>query len=162
METAVGFFGGYVYDGTRWLPLPEEGGHDLAEPWLSVDMHDSDISTVVYRPAEPGSGVAYLGDTPRTYFEDEAASAPTDVAREAAGLAAWWSRRQHGASEAERGAKERELAAYLAEDIDPDELDWDGEEENIDDLDDGEVFVEVKTARFLTALGLPLPADLAR
>jgi hypothetical protein len=29
-----------------------------------------------------------------------------------------------------------------------------------DDADDGEVFVEVKVARFLTALGLPLPEDL--
>jgi hypothetical protein len=160
METAVGFFGGYVYDGTRWLPLPDEGGLDLAEPWLSVDIHDSDITTVVYHPAGPGSGIAYLGDTPRTYFEDEAASEPTDVAREAAGLATWWSRRQHHAGAAERDAKERELLAYLAGDADPDELDWNSEED-VDDLDDAEVFVEVKTARFLTALDLPLPADLA-
>lgn len=158
---AVGLFGRYVYDGTRWLPQEDERVLDLAEPWLSVDIHDSDITTVVYRPAGPGRGVAYLGDTPRTYFENENASAPTDVAREAAGLASWWAQRQHGGSEAERGAKERELVAYLAEDTDPAGLTFD-EDEDIDGLDDGEIFVEVKTARFLAALDLPVPDDLAR
>ncbi|MEV7986869.1 hypothetical protein [Micromonospora sp. NPDC085948] len=59
-------------------------------PWLLVDIHDSDSATLTYRPAGPGTGVAYLGYTPRTYFENPDASAPTDAVREAAGLSAWW------------------------------------------------------------------------
>jgi hypothetical protein len=49
--------------------------------------------------------------------------------------------------------------AYLASDTGPsqdeEDLDEDGE-----DLDDAEVFVEVKTARFIDALGLPMIEDL--
>ncbi len=61
----------------------------VPEPWLLVDIHDSDIATIAYRPTGSGSGVAYLGVTPRTYFEDPGASAPSDVAREAGGLVEW-------------------------------------------------------------------------
>lgn len=156
----MGFFGSYVFAGTGWTPVPDEHVLDFAEPWLSVDIHDSDITTVEYRPTGPGSGVAYLGETPRTYFEDETASAPTDVALEAAGLASWWalSRGRDGAA---RAAKERELAAYLAEDTEPPALDDDDQPVDGAPTDDGDVFVEVKTARFLTAMDLPLPDDLA-
>jgi hypothetical protein len=52
-----------------------------------------------YEPAGPGSGTAYLGYTPRTYVDDESASAPADVLREAEGLASWLAR-QHGRSNA--------------------------------------------------------------
>jgi hypothetical protein len=45
------------------------------------------------------------------------------------------------------------LVAYLAEDTDPAELTFD-EDEDVDGLDDGEIFFEVKTARFLAALDL--------
>jgi hypothetical protein len=66
---------------------------DGPEPWLVVDIHDSYVATIAYRPAGSGSGVAYLGVTPRTYFEDPDASAPTDVVREArARSAPPWSR----------------------------------------------------------------------
>jgi hypothetical protein len=34
------------------------------------------------------------------------------------------------------------------------------DEEDEEDLDDGDVFVEIKTARFPRTLGLPLPEDL--
>jgi hypothetical protein len=153
----MGFFGTFVFDGSTWLTEPGAQKR-VGEPSLLVDIHDSDIATIVYRPAGPGSGVAYLGFTPRSYFEDDDASAPTDVAREAAGLAAWW-RLRASASDAEAAAKEQELAGYLAADISPDE-DVDAAEIGRE-LDDAEVFVEVKTARFLAALGLPLPEDLA-
>ncbi|MFC0435703.1 hypothetical protein [Kutzneria buriramensis] len=153
----MGFFGTFVFDGSAWLTEPGAEKR-VGEPSLLVDIHDSDIATIVYRPAGPGSGVAYLGFTPRSYFEDDAASAPTDVAREAAGLAAWW-RLRSSASDAEVAAKQQELAGYLAEDISADE-DVDAAEIGAE-LDDAEVFVEVKTARFLAALGLPLPEDLA-
>jgi hypothetical protein len=156
----VGFFGTYLYDGSRWTAHQPDQPPTVAEPWLVVDIYDSDITTLLYRPAGPGSGLAYLGDTPRTYFEDAGASAPTDVVREAAGLGFWWAQLRGGASDAERRTKEAELAAYLAEDRDPAEIDLDDEED--DELDDADVFVEVKTARFLAAIDLPLPDDLAR
>ncbi|HEY0697184.1 MAG TPA: hypothetical protein VGD43_05170, partial [Micromonospora sp.] len=46
---------------------------------------------------------------------------------------------------------------YLAEDEDPEGDDWD---EDVDELDDEDVFVEARTVRFLTALNLPTPDDL--
>jgi hypothetical protein len=108
----MGFYGTYLFEGGAWRtnevgPAIDELGFairgdelpDAAEPWILVDIHDR-------------SGTAYLGLTPRTYLDDERASAPTDVACE--------------------------------------------------DLDDADVFVEVKTGRFLAALDLPVPADLQR
>ncbi|MDQ1292622.1 MAG: hypothetical protein QG608_502 [Actinomycetota bacterium] len=98
-----------------------EGGEspDNAEPWLLVDIHDSDIATITYRPAGLGTGVAYLGCAPRTYFEDLQASAPTDVAREAAGLATWWASTHPGVGDAERNVVEAALIPCLAADLDP-------------------------------------------
>lgn len=155
----MGFFGTFVFDGSTWLTEPGAEKR-VGEPSLLVSIHDSDIGTIVYRPAGPGTGTAFLGYTPRSYFEDESASTPTDVAREAAGLAAWWRSRVPGATDEEAAAKEQELAAFLAEDIDPDE-EFDPAELDETELDDAEVFVELKAARLLTALGLPLPEDLA-
>ncbi|KAB8196345.1 hypothetical protein FH608_006180 [Nonomuraea phyllanthi] len=152
----MGFFGTYFYDGVRWQEREPDQEQDLAEPWLMVNIYDSDIATVIYQPTGPGAGVAYLGYTPRTYFEDPEASAPTDVEREAAGLVSWWSHVHGVADGAEREVKERELRAYLAEDIAPEDVEWD-EEEDVDQLDDAEIFVEVKTVRFLGALDLPVP-----
>ncbi|MFG1851433.1 hypothetical protein ACGFJT_06290 [Actinomadura geliboluensis] len=160
-EILMGFFGTYVYDGARWLEHLPDQPPDLEEPWLMVDVHDSDIAIIVYRPMGPGTGVAYLGHTPRTYFEDEGASAPTNTAREAAGLTAWRDQVHGGVGEAGREAKESQLVAYLAADIDPAEIEV-HEDEDVDELDDEEIFVEVKAGRFLAALDLPVPADLSR
>jgi hypothetical protein len=158
---SVGFFGGYVFDGSTWCGLDPDSSQalELAAPWLSVDIYDSDIATVRYEPAGPGSGIAYLGCTPRTYFEDDSASAPTDVLREAEGLAFWLARQQGRGDEAEL----RELiASFLADDIQEQQLDDDdsGFEDDADDLDNAEIFVEVKAARFLQAVGLPVPHEL--
>jgi hypothetical protein len=158
--TLMGFFGAYLFDGSRWTLHQPDQLPAVAEPWLMIDIHDSDITTVVYRPAGRGSGVAYLGVTPRTYFEDEGASPPTDVAREAAGLVDWWAQRRAGLGEITRATKESELATCLAEDVDPAEIDLE-EDEDVDELDDAEIFVEIKTARFLTLLDLPVPEDLS-
>jgi hypothetical protein len=152
----VGFFGTYAYEHGSWKTLPEGELPPLAEPFLWIDIHDSDITSVVYAPAGPGAGVAYLGLTPRTYFENPNASDPTDVLREAAGLAAWWALSNSG----DVPAKQAELLAFLAEDEDPNGFEWD-ESEDVDEIDDGEVFVEVKTRRFLAALDLPLPDGLS-
>lgn len=156
----MGFFGTYLFDGSRWTLHHPDQLPAVAEPWLTIDIHDSDITTVVYRPAGRGSGVAYLGYTPRTYFEDEGAWPPTDVAREVRGLVDWWAQLRGGLSDVARAAKETELAAYLAEDVDPAEIDLE-EDEDADELDDAEIFVEVKTARFLTVLDLPVPEGLS-
>jgi hypothetical protein len=152
----IGYFGGFLFDGQSWTDTEADG---IVPPdvgyCLHVDIYDSDIATITYHPAGPGSGVAYLGYTSRTYFEDPKTSPPTDVNREAAGLAAWWVHRQAGAEEADRDATAAGLLTYLAEDLDPNDIDLD--EETEEDLDDAEVFVEVKTDRFLVALGLPPP-----
>ncbi|GLY52829.1 hypothetical protein [Lentzea sp. NBRC 102530] len=153
----MGFFGTFAYENGSWKTLSEGELPPLAEPSLWIDVHDSDITSVVYAPAGPGSGVAYLGLTPRTYFENPNASDPTDVLREAAGLAAWWGELNPGG---DVPSMQAELLQYLAEDEDPHGFEWD-ESEDVDEIDDGEVFVEVKTRRFLTALGLPLPAELS-
>jgi hypothetical protein len=158
----MGFFGRYVFDGSTWhgLDLDSDQVPELAAPWLRIDIYDSDIAAVQYEPAGPGSGIAYLGYTPRTYFEDESASAPADVRREAEGLASWLARQQGGDDEAEL----REMiASFLAGDVQERHLDDGGSdsEDDAGDLDDGEVFVEVKVARFLRAVGLPVPGDLS-
>jgi hypothetical protein len=156
----MGFFGTYLFDGRSWSTHQPDSLPATSEPWLVVDIHDSDIATITYRPAGPGTGVAYLGHTPRTYFEDPQASAPTDVAREAAGLATWWALSFPGASDAERGSMEAVLAPYLAADLDPGDIDEDDEDD--EDLDEAEIFVEIKTSRFLATMGLPLPDELSR
>ncbi|HEX6500947.1 MAG TPA: hypothetical protein VF054_18235 [Micromonosporaceae bacterium] len=155
----MGFFGTYLYDQHGWKIQQPGASPEVAEPWLMLDIHDSDVATVTYRPAGPGSGTAFLGCTPRTYFADESASAPTDVNREAAGLATWWAHLRDGVSDAERDAKCSQILGYLAEDGDPECDDWD-EDEDVDEFDDGDIFVEATTVRFLTALDLPIPDDL--
>jgi hypothetical protein len=154
MIAFMGFFGTYLFDGTDWTQ------HDLRrtprEPWLLIDIHDSDIATVVYRPAGPGSGIAYLGVTPRTYFEDEGASEPTNVAQEADGLAAWWEAFHPDATALARADKADELRAFLAEDgVSVGDDDGTG-----DEVDDADLFVEVRTSRFINTLGLPVPDGL--
>ena len=171
----MGFFGTYLYEAGNWhydvLPARDEVWRPVrgdeppaaTEPWLLVDIHDSDITILTYRPAGPGSGTAHLGITPRSYFEEESASAPTDVDREAAGLAAWW-QAARGAGPDEAVTKQAELAQFLAGDLAPEDLTDDDIEEY--DFDEGavfvdeDIFVEHRTARFLTALGLPLPEGL--
>ena len=152
----MGFTATYLYDGTRWVSHDPEEIPAVAEPWMLVSIHDSDICTVMYRPAGPGSGTAYLGYTPRTYFEDETASEPTNVTREADGLAAWWANLHPASNPAMTAARASELLGFLAEDDAP--IDEDIED---DALDDADVFVEIKAARFLAALGLPIPQELS-
>lgn len=155
----MGFFGSFVFDGRSWVPQERATAStsDIVGRCLRVDIHDSDIAIVTYRPTGPGSGIAYLGDTPRTYFGDPDASAPTDVAREAAGLAAWWADQRGGATDIERNAKAATLIAYLAEDQDPADIDLD---EDDGDLDDADIFVEGKAVQLLIALDLPVPDEL--
>jgi hypothetical protein len=154
----VGFFGGYVFDGSTWRGFDPDSDQwpDIAAPWLSVYIHDSDFATVRYEPGGPGSGIAYLGCTPRVYFGDESASAPADVAREAEGLAFWLARRQGRSGEAEL----RDLiASFLVGDIREQQL-HDDASAGAGDLDDADMFVEIKVSRFLAAVELPVPPEL--
>jgi hypothetical protein len=112
MGATMGFFGTYLYAQNRWSEHSAGFLPTVTEPWLLVDIHDSDFTIVTYRPAGPGSGVAYLGITPRDYFEDPTASEPTDVTGEAAGLAFWWTQ-MHSTGD---GAKAGQLATFLAAD----------------------------------------------
>ncbi len=149
----MGFFGTHLFDGKAWSQSDPDEEPELAPPWLFVDIHDSDWATIRYQPAGPGSGVAYLGYTPRIYFEDDSASEPTDVLREAEGLTAWWAAFHRRTDNLEREAKAAELRSYLASHDPVDEED--------DEEDDADAFVEIKAARFLEALGLPVPDELA-
>jgi hypothetical protein len=166
----MGFFGGYIFDGHGWLEFEPSSGTvpEVGSPWLKVVIFDSDIADISYHPAGPGTGVAYLGYTPRAYFEDESASAPTDVEREAAGLAAWVAAYQGGGDET---ALQDLIAPFLAADDDDDDevgdedpegawADDEPDPEGDDDLDDADTFVEAKLARLFEAIGLPLPEDL--
>ena len=116
----MGFFGGYIFDGQGWLEFEPASGTvpEVGTPWLKVVIFDSDIADISYHPAGPGTGVAYLGYTPRVYFEDENASAPSDVEREAAGLAAWVAAYQGGGDET---ALQDLIAPFLASDEDEDD-----------------------------------------
>ena len=86
----AGFFGTHLYDDRQWHDVEPGIQPEGPRPWLLADIHDSDITTLTHHPAGEGTGIAYLGTTPRTYCENPDASAPTDVAREAAGLAGRW------------------------------------------------------------------------
>lgn len=81
----MGFTGEVVTDGRAWLP---EGAPSGA-PWLKVDVFDSDIGALEYWPHLGGSGVAFAGVSPATYYEDDSIP-PTDKAREIAALSAWF------------------------------------------------------------------------
>jgi len=114
-------------------------GNSVVAPYLTVDIHDSDIATISYEPGPESGGLVYLGFQPRDYFEDDSASADVDLDRQAAALAAW----AHGATGVTIEAAS--IRPLLAED---------GVEEPVD------VFVEEAVARLLEILGLPrLPLD---
>ncbi|MER7284073.1 hypothetical protein ABT369_57670 [Dactylosporangium sp. NPDC000244] len=150
----MGYFAAFLFDGTAWAPADsDEIEVPESEHWMHLDIHDSDLTFVSYRPVGAGTGVCYLGFTPRTYFDEPTASAPTDVQRECAALADWWAGWRGGATDAERTAMAERLRPYLAEDEEQPEIDPD--EEDDEDDEDADVFVEVKTDRFIAALELP-------
>jgi hypothetical protein len=144
----------YIFDGQRWLDVESEQGLPMAavEPWLAIQVHDSDYASVRYAPAGTGSGAAYLGLTPRVYIEDDDASPPSDAEREAEAIATWVSSTPLSVP----GTREQlssVVRAFLAEDDDPEPAD-DAEP------DDADVFAENKARLFLQALELPVPDDL--
>ena len=130
----MGYFGTFIYRDGDWR---EHGGTDAE---LVVDIHDSDIATIDYRPAPPGLGRFYLGFQPRDFFEDPEASRPIDVPAEVHGFVVWALRTL---GHAPRPEDVRRLVA----------------ENGAEDAED--VFVEDTAARLIELLGLPLPPALA-
>ncbi|RSM88717.1 hypothetical protein DMH04_08860 [Kibdelosporangium aridum] len=142
----MGFSGAYLYDGTQWTRQQSGQLPDIAEPWLMVDVHDSAYTTITYRPTGSGSGVAYLGRAPRG--ADQAAD----------GLVEWWARTHEAAGPSEFDSKKEQIAAYLSTvDNSATVKPGDGGQP-----DPAETYAELKTARFLVALGLPVPDELVR
>ncbi len=130
----MGYFGTFIYRDGEWR---DHGGGTTE---LVVDIHDSDIATVDYRPAPPGLGRFYLGIQPRDYFADPDASRPLDIPAEVDGFIGW-AERTLG-----RAPYPEDIRELVAED---------GIEEPEDD------FVEDTVARLIRLLGLPLPPALA-
>ncbi|GIG28136.1 hypothetical protein [Cellulomonas marina] len=122
-----------TYGGGEW------GGDPADEPSLTIEVHESDLATVTYRPAPEGLGRFYLGYQPRDYYDDPAESEPVDLAGEAEAFAAWAA--EVGHDDVQPG----EVRALLAE-------------EGVEDPQD--VFVEETVERLLRLVGLPVPDAL--
>lgn len=130
----MGLFLTQTFAAGKW-----SAGEAADAPFLTVDIHDSDIATVSYEPSPETGGLVYLGFQPRDYFEDETASAEVDLDGQASALAAW----AHDVTGAE--VDSASIRALLAEDQ---------VEEPLDAL------VEDAVARLLQLLGVPsLPLD---
>ncbi len=86
----MGLFARFTHSEGQWREA-----ESASEPYLFIDVHDSDIATVDYRPSFSGTGRFYLGTEPRIYFEDDKASEPVDREVEAQGFAQWV-RQVHG------------------------------------------------------------------
>lgn len=130
----MGFFGTYAWDSVGRLTDAGEG-----EVALRIDIHDSDVGTIDYRPAGGGSGRCYVGYEPREYFDDPTASQPSDADAEAQALATW------ARVVLQRDVASSEIRPLLAES---------GSEPDDD-------FVEDTVRRLLRLLDLPLPGELA-
>lgn len=135
----MGFFGTYEYTQAGWSPGDPDAGPSETEPRLWLDIHASDFATVAYAPSGPGSGVAYLGYSPRVYFETDEASEPTNPAREALGLATWVAALQ---PQVDIESKQAAIATFLAGDEAPNE--------EVDSDDDADVFVSSRLSELST------------
>jgi hypothetical protein len=152
----MGFSGTYLYDGRRWMSQERGQRPEVAEPWLMVDVHDSDFTAITYCPAGPGNGVAYLGRAPRGTLKGDKTWTAADIEREAGGLVSWWARIHGSVDETGLEAKKRQIAEYLSGDGGSAEVKpGDGGQR-----DAAELFAELKTSRFLVALDLPVPDEL--
>lgn len=129
----MGNFDQFTYSGGQWLEGP------APEPYLQIDIHDSDLATVDFAPAPASAGRFYMGFEPRYYFEDETVSAPIDRDAVVAAFVVW--------AESNLGltVAPETVAGFFA--------DPEGEEPEDD-------FVEDSVAALIEALGLPMPDEL--
>lgn len=130
----MGLFARFTHSGGQW-----RGAGPTEEPYLLIEVHDSDIATVDYRPATHGTGRFFLGTEPRVYFGDDTANAPVDREAEAEGFSQW-AGRVHG-----RDIDPADVFALMAN-------------EGEAPLDD---FVEETVDRLLDLVALPLPGTRA-
>jgi len=137
----LGFFGKFLYADGGWT-FHEDGVSDppVGAAYLGVDIHDSDIATVDFRPAEMGSGRFYLGYPPSDYFENESAGDPIDAEAAVKGLTTWAQQTLGRTIDPGEG---RPLLADSGRDPDDD-------------------FVEETVGRLIEILGLPWPEDLPK
>ena len=131
----MGLFATFTHSDGHW-----QESEPVSEPYLSIDVHDSDIATVDYRPAPNATGRFFLGIEPRLYFEDDTASEPVDREAEANGFAQW-ARQVHG-----RDVDPADVLALMASESEDDESEEDFVEETVD--------------RLLHLVGLPLPEGM--
>ena len=132
----MGYFGTFIFRDGQWQQRSSGAG-----PELVVDVHDSDIATIDYRPAPPGLGRFYLGHQPRDFFADPEASQPVDVPAEVDAFVGWAAQTLGRAPEAD------ELRPLVAEG---------------GAGDPGDEVVEDTVVRLLDLLGLPVPQELAK
>ena len=133
-EVHVGLSETLVYSNGRWDAVAD------GDAYLSVDIYDSDIATIAYRPAS-GRGCFYLGYQPRDYFEDPDASERFDLDLEARAFAVW-AEQMLGTT-----VSPDDVRALMADD---------DQQEADDDL------VEETVERLLDLLRLPLPDALSQ
>jgi hypothetical protein len=95
------------------------------------------------------------GHHARVYFGDATASAPTNTELEADALARWLTQSGRARDDADEQRVRDTIVGYLA----TDEPSRSGDVDT--DLDDADVFVEIKTVRLLRSIGLPVPEALA-
>ena len=149
----VGFFGECLLQDLVWTKTDLEDSllEPPREPWMSLIIHDSDLAILAYAPAGSGSGLAYIGGTPRLVFDDDSEAASPDRLAEAAALAVWVASLTNQ-NEADLDSLQLTIASFLASDDDPALPD--------DVTDEAEIFAENKVRWMLEAVSLPAPADL--
>lgn len=128
----MGNWGCYLYSDGTWTERPGPSTTPEAEGirTLQVLVAASDFAEVRYWPVTaPANGSAFVGFSPRSYFDDPSALGCRDARPEAVGLAAW----------AGNGVQADQLAQLLATD--------DGESQD--------TFVEETVDRLVVLLGLP-------
>ncbi|MBW0253908.1 MULTISPECIES: hypothetical protein [unclassified Cellulomonas] len=123
----------FQYGDGRW------GGDLAATPSLAIEVQDSDIAVIDYRPAPEGLGRFYLGFQPRDLYDDPAESEPVDIEAEAEAFATW--AESVGALDVQPNEVRRLMAI-------------EGEEPE-------DTFVEETVVRLLRLLGLSVPKGLA-
>ena len=133
------FAGGVWLEAEDEVTPPPAGG-----PSLSVVVHDSDVVILSVEPAFVGTGVAYLHQTIRTYFEEDD-SPPTDRDAGVAGLSAWLETHWPPAAALE------DLAEVVDSYVVGDDA-FPG--------DDDEPFAETTLLAFLDAVKIPRPPTL--